>query len=93
MSIKRVRAELHALREEVEAKNGREWIEIRVPEGMPDEAMALWLSDNVEADWQRHFILRIADPACEAPSIVRRWLSGHTRGVMLKLTLNDLAVC
>ena len=93
MSLREVKEQLAALREEIGREAGPEWISIETPEGATDETIALWLADNLGPSWRRHVIVRWENPDRDALAIVSRSpVPEAADSFMLKFSAADYAV-
>lgn len=81
MSLKQVKEQLAALKDEIGRQSGREWITIKVPADANDETINAWLDDAVGSDWRRHVIVRIIRFQALRPSILERVPVAETAGM------------
>ena len=81
MSLKGIKQQIAALREEIGDQGRREWITVRVPLRFTDEEIADWLVQEVETEWRRHVIVRLTSTGVTVPKVVSRVPVSETAGV------------
>ena len=87
MSLKQVKEQIVAMRNEIGRQGGREWITIKVPADANDEAITTWLDDAIGCDWRRHVFVRLECQEISVPIIVGRVAASETPGFD-RLTFN-----
>ena len=72
MSLKLIKKQIEALREEIGRQSGFDWITVRAPETATQEQFEIWLADNIGTGWRRNIIVRLDNGQVARPSVEYR---------------------